>query len=87
MTLIENKINDNKVVNGCYQLYEKIGEGGMGAVYLAMERLTNEPVALKQVTQLVHQTAADTITTEDDHASRPRPRIPDIGWAAPSPYH
>ncbi|MCI0714301.1 MAG: protein kinase [Chloroflexi bacterium] len=34
---------------GRYQLQEKIGEGGMGTVYRAIDRLTNETVALKRV--------------------------------------
>lgn len=34
---------------GRYQLQEKIGEGGMGTVYRAIDRLTNDTVALKRV--------------------------------------
>ncbi len=32
-----------------YRLQEKLGQGGMGAVYRAVDRLTAETVALKQV--------------------------------------
>ena len=33
-----------------YMLHELIGEGGMGRVFRATDRLTNHQVALKQVT-------------------------------------
>ncbi len=39
MTLLGNR----------YQLHEKLGEGGMGAVYRATDRLTGQSVALKRV--------------------------------------
>ena len=36
-------------INGRYQLHEKLGQGGMGIVYRATDRLTHEIVALKQI--------------------------------------
>ena len=36
-------------IGGRYVLEQKLGEGGMGAVYRATDRLTQETVALKQV--------------------------------------
>lgn len=36
-------------INGRYQLQQKIGQGGMGVVYRATDRLTGETVALKQI--------------------------------------
>ncbi|MEZ4513679.1 MAG: DUF2791 family P-loop domain-containing protein [Chloroflexota bacterium] len=37
------------MINGRYQLHQKIGQGGMGIVHLATDRLSGETVALKQV--------------------------------------
>ncbi|MEM7802034.1 MAG: serine/threonine-protein kinase, partial [Chloroflexota bacterium] len=37
------------LIKGRYELIEKVGHGGMGAVYLALDRLSGAQVALKQV--------------------------------------
>ena len=39
-----------KIVGDRYQIIKRIGRGGMGAVYLAHDRLVGKPVALKTVT-------------------------------------
>ena len=44
-------MNDSNIqtLNGRYTLHQKIGEGGMGVVYLATDRLSQQQVALKQI--------------------------------------
>ncbi|MCP4422917.1 MAG: hypothetical protein GY803_00340, partial [Chloroflexi bacterium] len=37
------------IVNGRYQLQDKLGQGGMGVVHRTHDRLTGSTVALKQV--------------------------------------
>src|SRR5688572_24327834 len=48
-----------ELVGNRYQLHEKLGAGGMGAVYRAIDRLTGKTVALKRVL-LEHTDAAPT---------------------------
>ena len=58
-------------INGRYQPYNQIGQGGMGTVYLALDRLTGDSVALKRVrvptSQLIFY-LQDDLTT--DHSPR-----------------
>lgn len=39
----------HQLINGRYTLHEKIGQGGMGIVYRATDRLAGQTIALKQV--------------------------------------
>ncbi len=38
-----------EIISGRYHIQEKIGSGGMGTVFHALDRLTNETVALKRI--------------------------------------
>jgi serine/threonine protein kinase len=40
---------ESPLIGNRYQLEEKLGAGGMGVVYRAIDRLTSDPVALKRV--------------------------------------
>lgn len=43
----------SQLINGRYELYEKLGKGGMGAVFRARDKLTDSIIALKRVTSHV----------------------------------
>ncbi|MBI5928452.1 MAG: tetratricopeptide repeat protein [Chloroflexi bacterium] len=60
MTLLGNR----------YQLHEKLGEGGMGAVYRATDRLTGQSVALKRV--LIPTSTSAAGSSPDTNSSRLR---------------
>jgi len=49
------------MINVRYQLHEKLGQGGMGTVYRATDRLTGDTIALKQII---------TNTSKNDEAYR-----------------
>ncbi len=61
---------DALLIDGRYLLQEKLGEGGMGSVFRAADRLTGEVVALKQINVSADQLhfASFTDTTSDKAA-------------------
>lgn len=50
MTVQEVAVTAETILGRRYQLMRLLGEGGMGAVYYAIDRLSGQPVALKRVT-------------------------------------
>jgi len=59
----------SRLINNRYELVEKLGEGGMGTVYRAIDRVNQETVALKQVK--FSQMVADN-DTANEHAKTNR---------------
>ena len=46
-----------------YILHEQLGKGGMGVVYRALDRLTTENIALKQVTAPADQLLFESVSS------------------------
>ena len=66
-----------QLINGRYRIDAFVGQGGMGNVYLAHDRLSNETIALKQVAfspnlRQLTPTALATKTTQQLHLALAR---------------
>jgi len=48
-------VTASNVIANRYELLDKIGQGGMGIVFRANDRLNRQVVALKRVTALVNE--------------------------------
>lgn len=57
---IKPLLSKERLINNRYELIEKLGQGGMGAVYKAFDRVNQEYVALKQVRLSTSLTSTET---------------------------
>jgi serine/threonine-protein kinase len=63
---------------GRYTVERGLGEGGMGAVYLAVDAVTGERVALKELTKQVAPNAARSVAERDFMARLKHPNIVEV---------
>jgi len=60
-----------KLINNRYKIIKKLGEGGMGAVYLAEDKLYNQKVALKTIRkEIARQEIIDRFKVEFEVMTR-----------------
>ena len=52
-------------INNRYKLFEQLGQGGMGAVYLGLDRLTGNSIALKRVLLSTSRLPTDPFVTNN----------------------
>ncbi|MEM7538534.1 MAG: protein kinase, partial [Chloroflexota bacterium] len=65
--MMTNRIYQHNTIHNRYKLHEKLGQGGMGEVYRATDRLTGDIVALKRVLNLpAHKTRDISPKSMDD---------------------
>lgn len=65
----------DRLVNGRYRLAEQLGEGGMGRVYRAFDRLSGEWVALKQISTPAGNEPTPLPLTFSDPQASSDPRV------------
>src|SRR4051812_32851898 len=81
------------VVAGRYELIKRLGRGGMGEVFSALDRSTRQPVALKRLLEdAMSQRGASVHFRREYHAlaelSHPRIiQVYDYGYDGPIPYY
>ncbi|MEM7531570.1 MAG: BREX system ATP-binding domain-containing protein [Chloroflexota bacterium] len=64
--MVTNQIQEQAITsNRRYRLNKQLGQGGMGVVYQATDRLTSDTVALKQVRKLSQQTVAPNMSKDN----------------------
>ncbi len=67
------------VVNDRYEIRQSLGKGGMGEVFLAYDRSTQQPVALKIVREESRMPGDDEALRQELLLARRHPRVPRRG--------
>src|SRR5512132_2685048 len=81
-------ISHGTVINDRYEIRQSLGKGGMGEVFLAYDRSTQQPVALKIVREEARMPGDDEALRQELLLARSvsHPNVCRVHDLAPSPY-
>ena len=81
-------ISHGTVINDRYEIRQSLGKGGMGEVFLAYDRATQQPLALKIVREEARMPGDDEALRQELLLARSvsHPNVCRVHDLAPSPY-